>query len=61
MEINIDYGKCNCLNCLECLDLCPMQVFEIKDKRVEVCREDACVGCLACQDVCSYNAISLSY
>ncbi|HIH35378.1 MAG TPA: 4Fe-4S binding protein [Methanosphaera sp.] len=61
MEINIDYGKCNGLNCLECLDLCPMQVFEIKDKRVEVCREDACVGCLACQDVCSYNAISLSY
>lgn len=61
MDINIDYEKCNGLNCLECLDLCPMQVFEIKNNRVEVCNIEACVGCLACQEVCSYDAISLSY
>ncbi len=61
MDINIDYGKCNGLNCLECLDLCPMQVFEIKNEQPVVSNADACCRCLACQEVCSYDAISLSY
>ncbi len=61
MDINIDYVKCNGINCLECLDLCPMQVFEIKNKQIIVCKKDACCGCLACQEVCSYDAISLLY
>ena len=60
MDISIDYEKCNSLNCLECLDLCPMQVFEIKDKII-IFDNSKCVGCLACQEVCSYDAISLSY
>ena len=61
MDINIDYEKCNSLNCLECLDLCPMQVFDIKNNQLDIENIDACCGCLACQEVCSYNAISLKY
>ena len=61
MDINIDYEKCNSFNCLECLDLCPMQVFEIKNNRLVIANIDACVACLACHEVCSYDAISLSY
>lgn len=61
MNINIDYEKCDSLNCLECLDLCPMQVFDIKDNVLIIKNIESCCGCLACQDVCSYKAISLSY
>jgi NAD-dependent dihydropyrimidine dehydrogenase PreA subunit len=61
MDIQIDYEKCNSMNCLECLDLCPMQVFDIKEGNIIVANHDACCGCLACQEVCSYNALSLSY
>ena len=51
MDINIDYEKCNSLNCLECLDLCPMQVFDIKNDQLVIENSDACCGCLACQEV----------
>ncbi len=61
MDINIDYEKCNFLNCLECLDLCPKQVFDIKDNRLVISNIDSCCLCLACQEVCSYDALSLSY
>ena len=61
MDINIDYDKCNSIDCLECLDLCPMQVFDIKDDKLVIVDIDSCCACLACEDVCSYNAISLNY
>lgn len=61
MNIKIDYEKCNSLNCLECLDLCPMQVFEIKDNKLIIANIESCCRCQACQEVCSYDAISLSF
>lgn len=60
MEINIDYEKCDNINCLECLDLCPMDVFDIVNKRL-VFDSSKCVGCLACQEVCNYSAIRVLY
>ena len=61
MNINIDYEKCNSINCLECLDLCPMQVFGIKDNQLIIVDLESCCRCQACQEVCSYDAISLTY
>ncbi len=61
MDINIDYTKCNQMDCLECLDLCPMQVFDVKENRLVIARMEACCRCLACQEVCSFGAISLKY
>ncbi len=60
MKINIDYDKCDNLNCLECLDLCPMNLFDIKDGHL-IFDSSKCVGCLACQEVCGYNAIHIIY
>lgn len=60
MEISIDYDKCYNIKCLECLDICPMNIFDIRDDKL-VFDSSRCVGCRACEDVCGYDAIVVLY
>ena len=53
----IDYEKC--ANCGTCASVCPMQVFEMKDGRVEVVTPEKCVQCKACEVSCPAKAIEV--
>jgi NAD-dependent dihydropyrimidine dehydrogenase PreA subunit len=61
MDIKINHGKCVLYDCLECLDICPMDLFTIRDNCLVVSDLDKCCRCLMCQNICEYNAIRLDY
>lgn len=53
--IKINANKCD--GCKNCIEVCPFNVFEIKDKKVIVKRPENCKGCMACISACPNNAI----
>ncbi len=46
-----------CVGDGECVDICPVEVFEIKDGQAAPVHEDECLGCESCVEVCESNAI----
>jgi len=57
----IDYKKCDACRkkgTPECIDVCPVQVFEKNNSRVEVKRPIECIDCKACEVQCPKQAIS---
>jgi NAD-dependent dihydropyrimidine dehydrogenase PreA subunit len=57
VEIKIDIEKCN--GCGTCVDICPVEVFEIKDEKSVVVNLDECLVCRACEVQCPDNAIEI--
>ena len=56
VSIEIDKDKCD--GCGECVDICPSEVYEIKDKKSVVINLDECVECCSCVEVCPTEAIT---
>ena len=52
----IDTEKCT--GCGACVDVCPMEVFEIKDGK-SIIAKDECIGCRACEAQCPVDAIKI--
>jgi len=57
VEIKIDTEKCD--GCGTCVDICPVDVFEIKDEKSIVINLDECLVCSACEVQCPNNAIEI--
>lgn len=55
--ITVDAEKCE--GCEECVDICPMEVFEMKDGKSVTANADACEGCESCVETCEPGAITL--
>ncbi|AKB75589.1 Ferredoxin [Methanosarcina lacustris Z-7289] len=57
----IDYHKCT--GALACYEVCPGDVFDIKEmeagKKAVVARPDDCIECDQCVDACPEDAIEL--
>lgn len=49
--------KAKCTGCGTCKDVCPVDVFDIKDKKSVVINPDACIQCRACEASCPKKAI----
>jgi NAD-dependent dihydropyrimidine dehydrogenase PreA subunit len=56
VKIEIDNEKCE--GCGECVDICPSEVYEIKDEKSVPVNMDECVECCSCVEVCPNDAIS---
>jgi NAD-dependent dihydropyrimidine dehydrogenase PreA subunit len=54
----VDLDKCE--GCEECVDICPMDVFEMKDEKSFVARPEDCEACESCVEVCEAGAITLT-
>jgi NAD-dependent dihydropyrimidine dehydrogenase PreA subunit len=56
-SVVVDAEKC--AGCEECVDVCPVEVFEMKDDKSVVVEEDECLGCESCVEVCEEGAITI--
>ncbi len=50
-------NKEKCDNCEECMEVCPVDIFEIKNGEVVVFDCNDCLGCESCVEVCEEEAI----
>lgn len=57
-KIEIDRGKCEGAG--ECADICPAEVFDLRDNKCVPVNMDECVDCCACVKVCPNSAIKHS-
>ena len=53
----VDEPKCT--GCGTCAEICPMQVFEITDKKAKVKNPSACIACRACEVQCPEECIKI--
>ena len=54
-RVTVDAEKCK--GCEECVEVCTVSVFEMKDDKSRVVKDDECIGCRSCVDVCKEQAI----
>lgn len=57
VEIKIDTEKCD--GCGTCVDVCPVEVFELKNNKSVVVNLDECLVCRACEVQCPNSAIEI--
>lgn len=62
-KIEIDYNKCDPGNCGKCVELCPKNVFELRDSKLVVLEEKVfdCTLCRLCEASCPKGAIRVGY
>ena len=57
MSAKVDITKCN--GCGTCIDICPVEVFEIKDEKSVATNIDECLVCRVCEIECAELAIEV--
>lgn len=57
-EVNIDRDKC--IGCEACVEVCPVDVYEMKDGKSFPVSTEKCIGCESCVEVCDQEAITVS-
>jgi len=56
---NVTVDEAKCVGCSECVDICPEEVFELKDDKAVVVNGDECVGCESCVEACEEDAVTV--
>ena len=49
-----------CTGCARCIEVCPHNVFELKDKKIVIINRDSCIECGACVKNCPFNAVEVN-
>ena len=57
VSVKSDPEKCN--GDAICISICPTSVFELKDEKAVVVREQDCILCMACVAQCPTQAIEV--
>jgi len=57
--VTLELNKEACIKCGMCINVCPHEVFELKDSRLEIINRDQCMECGACEKNCPVGAISV--
>lgn len=58
---NIEIHYDECIRCENCKIICPMKVFELKDKKPIIENESNCIHCSLCKDQCPSQAIAIHH
>lgn len=59
MGYNVTLDVDKCVGCGECVDVCPVEVYEMKDGKSDPVNADECLGCESCVQVCEGNCITI--
>ena len=59
MGYNVSVDNDKCVGWGECVDVCPVEVYEIKDGKSEPVNAEECLGCESCVEVCETSAITV--
>ena len=51
--------KKKCTGCGTCVNVCPVNVFELKDGKSIPVNAKECIGCMACENSCPAGAIKV--
>ena len=57
---SLEYNAGKCIGCKRCAEVCPHNVFEMADKKVQVTDKDFCMECGACAMNCPVKAIDVN-
>lgn len=57
--VTLEYFPEKCTGCRRCIEVCPRQVFEIRDKKAIILDRDRCIECGACANNCEYEALDV--
>ncbi|MBN2340771.1 MAG: 4Fe-4S binding protein [Deltaproteobacteria bacterium] len=57
--VTLSLNETACNGCSTCLQVCPHQVFIIRNKKAIIARKDGCMECGACQRNCEQGAITV--
>ena len=56
---SLEYDSSLCIGCRLCIEVCPHNVFRMRDRKAEVIRTDKCMECGACVLNCAPGALSV--
>jgi len=57
-KIEVDGDKC--IGCEECVNICPVDVYEMKNEKSVPVNAEECIGCESCVEVCEQEAITVT-
>jgi NAD-dependent dihydropyrimidine dehydrogenase PreA subunit len=57
VTIKLDEEKCK--GCGMCINVCPHEVFIMKEDKVQIADKDSCMECGACANNCPFSAIEV--
>ena len=58
---NIEIHYDECIGCGKCKTICPMNVFDIKNKKPIVVNKSDCIHCSMCKEQCPSQAIAIQH
>lgn len=56
---SLEYFPEKCAGCGMCIEVCPHEVFTLKDKKAVIIDRDRCMECGACANNCAFGALTV--
>lgn len=57
--VTLKLNKDKCIGCGICVQVCPHQVFVIKEGKADILDKDSCMECGACAQNCPTDAVTV--
>jgi NAD-dependent dihydropyrimidine dehydrogenase PreA subunit len=58
--VTLEYFPEKCTGCQRCVEVCPRNVFFIRNKKARLIDLDNCIECGACANNCEFEAIKVN-